>query len=230
MEVHKKTIYKLFVTLLLNISRQSKQYRSHKKYLFYIIIFVICLFLSGFINIFQDQINKSLSYDEYYINSAKENILDKNLLDNKNELVGKVINVIDGDTIEVKIENKVEKVRMIGVNTPELKDERKEVQCLAQKSKEYTKDNLLNKEVRIELDQTQGTHDKYGRMLGYIFIDPNKSFNEILISGGYAYEFIYKIPYKYRDEFKKAQKIAQQNKLGLWGENKNECIGNLKFY
>jgi len=225
--MNKKRVNKLFKTLLINIFRKNKHYKYYKKYSVYITILALCLFLFGFLlSVFEQQVDRS-SLNTYHTNSNKENsVIDDTFLNNKNELVGKVINVIDGDTIEVKIENKVEKVRMIGVNTPELKDERKEVQCLAQKSKEYTKDNLLNKEVRIELDPTQGTHDKYGRILAYIFIDQNKSFNEILISEGYAYEFTYKIPYRYQDEFKKAQQVAQKNKVGLWEENKNECTEN----
>jgi len=224
MKVNKKIVNKLLKTLLINMFKQNKQYKSNKKYLFYITIFLLCLFAFGFINIFQDQINKFSPYYEHNINSNEENIIDTTLLDNKNELVGKVINVIDGDTIKVKFKNKVEKIRMIGVNTPELKDDRAQVRCLAQKSKEYTENNLLNKEVKIEIDPTQGVRDKYGRILGYIFTDRNINFNQILISNGYAYEFTYKIPYKYQQEFKRVEQVAQKNKVGLWDENNTKCI------
>ncbi len=126
----------------------------------------------------------------------------------------KVIKVIDGDTLELE---SIGKVRLIGVDTPETVDPRKEVECFGKEASEYTKTILLNNYITIEYDNTQDKEDKYGRDLVYIFKD-NINFNLELIQKGYAYEYTYKVPYKYQREFKDAQSKAKETKQGIWGD------------
>lgn len=133
-----------------------------------------------------------------------------------------VIKIIDGDTIEVDIEGKREKVRLIGVNTPELNDKRKIVACFAKLAKEKTIEKLAGKLVRLESDPTQGDRDKYQRLLRYIFLEDKTNFNLWLIKEGYAYEYTYHFPYRYQNEFQEAQKKAREEKKGLWSD-KIDC-------
>lgn len=130
-----------------------------------------------------------------------------------------VTKVVDGDTIQVRINNTVETLRLIGVDTPETVDPRKPVQCFGREASNYTKSTLLNKKVYLESDPTQGDRDKYKRLLRYVFLEDKSNFNKMLISNGYAHEYTYNIPYKYQAEFKQAQKEAQENKRGLWADN-----------
>ena len=73
---------------------------------------------------------------------------------------------MDGDTIEL---SNGEKVRYIGINTPETKDPRKIVECFGKESYEYNKKLVEGKEVALEKDVSD--KDKYGRLLRYVWIE-----------------------------------------------------------
>lgn len=166
----------------------------------YIIILII-LSLSGY---FYQEFYKEKEIGTEQIQGVESN----------NESQYKVLKVIDGDTVQLET---IGKVRLIGVDTPETVDPRKEVQCYGKEASEYTKSRLLNNYVRIEYDQTQDSTDRYGRHLVYIYLG-EKNFNLELIENGYAYEYTYKVPYKYQREFKEAQTNAKETKQGLWGD------------
>lgn len=127
-----------------------------------------------------------------------------------------VVRVVDGDTIVVHVDGVDEKIRLIGVNTPETVDPRKTVECFGKEASAFTKKLLENKSVRLERDSTQDNRDKYKRLLRYVFFEDGALFNRELIAEGYAYEYTYKIPYTHQTEFKSAQHDAEQNKRGLW--------------
>lgn len=131
----------------------------------------------------------------------------------------KVVKVIDGDTITVEIDGKKESIRMIGIDTPEMVDPRKSVQCFAKEASNKTKMTLNGKNVFLSADISQGDRDKYNRLLRYVFLEDNTNFNKLMISEGYAHEYTYNIPYKYQQEFKQAEKEARENKRGLWAND-----------
>ncbi|MBT4121002.1 MAG: thermonuclease family protein [Candidatus Magasanikbacteria bacterium] len=130
-----------------------------------------------------------------------------------------VTNVVDGDTIDVNINGTSQRLRLIGLDTPETKDPRKPVQCFGQEASDQAVKLLLNKKVRLETDPTQGELDKYNRLLRYVIREDGLFFNKWMIQNGYAHEYTYDTPYKYQQEFKGAEKDAQNNKLGLWADN-----------
>ena len=129
-----------------------------------------------------------------------------------------ITHIFDGDTVKV-ITNKNQKyiVRLLGINTPEIKGPYRDVECFGKEASLYTKQNLSGKKVKIETDPTQSRYDKYGRLLAYVFLPNGQLFNKQIIKDGYAYEFTYKgRVYKYQKEFKFAQEYARKHKLGLW--------------
>ncbi|MCX7997080.1 MAG: thermonuclease family protein [Patescibacteria group bacterium] len=130
-----------------------------------------------------------------------------------------VTKVIDGDTINVKIDDQIKTIRVIGINSPETVDPRRPVECFGKEASEKAKKLLIGKNVRLENDPTQGDTDKYGRLLRYIFLEDGTDFGLTLIKEGYAYEYTYNIPYKYQKQYKQAQKEAEENKRGLWADN-----------
>src|SRR3989344_3415585 len=85
----------------------------------------------------------------------------------------KVLKIIDGDTIDIETPEKAERLRLIGIDTPETVDPRKDVQCFgieaSNKAKEYFKNNEYK--VWLEKDPAQGDRDKYQRLLRYVFSD-----------------------------------------------------------
>lgn len=131
----------------------------------------------------------------------------------------KVIKVVDGDTIKVLTNNKEDTVRLIGIDTPEVVDPRKEVQCFGRQASDKTKEILNNKNVKLESDPTQGDKDKYSRLLRYVFLEDGTNFNKLMISTGYAFEYTYNSnPYKYQKEFEEAENLAREQNLGLWAK------------
>jgi len=127
-----------------------------------------------------------------------------------------VVKVVDGDTIDVMLNGVKERVRLLGVNTPETVDPRKPVQCFGKEASDFTKTHLNSATVYLESDPTQGDRDKYDRLLRYINLADGTSFNLQLISEGYAFEYTYDLPYKYQSQFKAAQVKTREGGLGLW--------------
>lgn len=136
----------------------------------------------------------------------------------------KVDLVVDGDTIKVLLNGKIEAIRLIGIDTPETVDPRKPVQCFGREASNKAKEILSNKTVYLENDPTQGERDKYQRLLGYVWLDENTNFNKLMISEGYAHEYTYAVPYKYQAEFKQAEKEAREGNKGLWSPS--TCSGD----
>lgn len=126
------------------------------------------------------------------------------------ELV-KVIRVVDGDTIEIE---GGEKVRYIGIDTPETVDPRKTVQCFGVEASKKNKELVEGKMVRLEKDVTD--RDKYNRLLRYIYVG-DTFINLELVRQGFAYSYSYPPDIKYQDQFVKAQQEAREAKRGLWG-------------
>ena len=129
-----------------------------------------------------------------------------------------VVKVIDGDTFDVEVDGQTKRIRVIGINTPEVVDPRKPVECFGKEASEKAKSILLGKKVYLERDPTQGDTDKYGRLLRYVFLEDGADFGLLMIKQGYAYEYTYNIPYKYQNEYKQAQKQAEEAKIGLWAD------------
>ena len=127
-----------------------------------------------------------------------------------------VIRVIDGDTIVAEVNGQPIHIRLLGINSPEPNDKRARVACLAQRAKEEAQKLLNGQNVYLEKDPTQGDYDKYNRLLAYVFLANGTSFNKLMIEEGYAYEYTYRLPYKYQSEFKTAQNEARINQKGLW--------------
>lgn len=135
-----------------------------------------------------------------------------------------VVKVVDGDTFDINIEGQTERVRLIGIDTPETVDPRKSVQCFGKEASNKAKEILTNQFVVLEADLSQGDRDKYNRLLRYAFLPDGTNFGLYMISEGYAHEYTYKFPYKYQSEFKAAEISARENNKGLWSPN--TCSGN----
>lgn len=129
-----------------------------------------------------------------------------------------VVRVVDGDTIVIDMEGTDVKVRLIGLDTPEIVDPRRPVRCFGKEASDKAKSILTGQKVKIEIEPTQGVHDKYGRLLAYIFLPDGTLFNQMMIEEGYGHEYTYRIPYKYQKEFKASQVRARELKKGLWAD------------
>ncbi len=127
-----------------------------------------------------------------------------------------VIRIIDGDTIIVEIDGIQEKIRLIGVDTPEVVDSRKTVECFGKEASAFIKNLLTDVRVRLESDTTQGDRDRYGRLLRYVFLPDGTLVNKTIIAEGYGHEYTYRMPYQYQSDFKNAEHTARETGKGLW--------------
>jgi micrococcal nuclease len=137
-----------------------------------------------------------------------------------------VVRAVDGDTL--KLENG-ERVRLIGMDTPELhesaklyRDARKSgqdaaaIQRLGKKSADFTKKLVEGKRVRLEFDVDK--KDKYGRLLAYVYLKDGTFVNGEIVRQGYASPYTFPPNVRYVDLILSLYKEARENKRGLWNE------------
>jgi micrococcal nuclease len=132
-------------------------------------------------------------------------------------MTGTVIDVTDGDTIRVNVNGIHEKIRLIGIDTPETKDPRKPVEYFGLEAAQYTDRHLRGQTVRLELDQANahiGHRDRYGRLLAYVYVG-GELFNLQIIRDGYAHAYT-KYPFSMMEAFREAQSSAREASQGLW--------------
>jgi len=121
-----------------------------------------------------------------------------------------VTRVIDGDTIEIEGGNKV---RYIGIDTPETVHPSKPVECFGIEASNKNKELVEGKKVKLEKDISET--DRYGRLLRYVWIG-DIFVNDYLVRQGYAYASTYPPDIKYSNQFVQAQQEAKENNRGLW--------------
>lgn len=127
----------------------------------------------------------------------------------------KVTRFDDGDTIMVMMDSKEETIRFIGVDTPEVKDPRKPVQCFGKEASEFTKKLIGDQPVRLEADPKNTNRDRYNRLLRYIYLPDNTLVNAEIIKQGYGFAYV-NFPTTKKDEFLELQNEAKSQNRGLW--------------
>jgi micrococcal nuclease len=123
----------------------------------------------------------------------------------------RVARVVDGDTIELA---NGQKVRYLGMDTPETVNPKKPVQCFGKEASNYNKNLVGGQYVRLVRDVED--KDKYGRLLRYVYMEDGTFVNLTLVTQGYAYAYTYPPNVAHAKEFVAAQAQARTEKLGLW--------------
>ena len=119
--------------------------------------------------------------------------------------------VIDGDTAELL---GGDKLRLLSIDTPEKGD------LFFGEAKDFLSDLTLGKTAKIEYAQTR--RDRYGRLLGYLYVD-STFVNKLILENGLGYLYLFKDTEINRDETKlllKAQQLAIDSKIGIWSIKK----------
>ena len=128
-------------------------------------------------------------------------------------VAGTVVRVVDGDTIHVRIGARVEKVRYIGVNTPEVHHPTKGEEPGGREAAEVNRRLVEGQAVRLELDVQE--RDRYGRLLAYVWIG-DLMINAELVRLGYAQVMTIPPNVRYQEMFLKLQREAREAGRGLW--------------
>ncbi|HEX5429820.1 MAG TPA: thermonuclease family protein [Patescibacteria group bacterium] len=125
----------------------------------------------------------------------------------------KIARVVDGDTIELI---NGERLRYIGIDTPEEVDPQKPgVQCYAREAAERNRELVEGHTITFQKDVS--TYDKYGRWLGFVYLEDGTMVNEELVKGGFAFSYPYKPDIGKQDLFNADEAEAKAAKQGLWG-------------
>jgi micrococcal nuclease len=124
-----------------------------------------------------------------------------------------VTEVVDGDTIRVLLAGRIERLRLIGVDAPEVEHPDKEAECFGKQAASFTSRSLEGRSISLEFDVER--RDRFGRLLAYIFRD-RALFNRILVFRGFAVERAYPPNVTRQAELREAEEEARRDRRGLW--------------
>ena len=132
-------------------------------------------------------------------------------------LAATVVKVIDGDTIDLRFGGTIERVRLIGIDTPETVKPNTPVQCYGPEASAHTK-SLLPKGTAVTVERDLEPRDTYGRLLLYVHRAADQLFvNLDLAQGGFARALTIPPNTAHQADFAAAIDLARSGKVGLWG-------------
>ena len=138
------------------------------------------------------------------------------------QLPGRVVKITDGDTIHVRVGGREVKVRLIGIDTPEVHKPGTPVQCFGRRATARNAQLISGRDVVLRLDAE--TRDRYGRLLAYVYRRPDGLFvNAVLVREGYARTLTIPPNVRHADAFARLAQAARRAGRGLW----SACPRNL---
>ena len=130
---------------------------------------------------------------------------------------GTVVAVIDGDTVDVEVGGRTERVRLLGIDTPETVDPDRPVECHGPEASALTH-SLLPDGTAVRLERDEEARDRYGRLLAYVFrVDDGVFVNLTVLAAGEAEILSIEPNHAYAAELAAAADAARSAGLGLWG-------------
>jgi endonuclease YncB( thermonuclease family) len=130
-------------------------------------------------------------------------------------LKGKVTDVVDGDTIDVRSRSREIRVRLIGIDTPEVFGG---TECGGPEASATMKRLAEDRRVKLVTDPTQDTRDRYGRLLAYANVINGPSLQLAILRKGWAKVYVYGgKPFKRVASFRRAESAARGSNRGAWG-------------
>ena len=133
-----------------------------------------------------------------------------------------VLRVVDGDTLVVEFEGSEERIRLIGVDTPETVHPNKPVEHFGKEASAFTTRLADGKTVRLEKDRDTANRDRYGRLLRYVYLPDGRLLNAEIISQGYGFAYT-RFPFTKMEEFRALERVARESGRGLWGDAAKEA-------
>lgn len=125
----------------------------------------------------------------------------------------RVERVVDGDTLVVAT---IGTVRLIGVDSPEMSDERSLARRLAHDATGFLRTMVAGKPVRLEYDGPRV--DSYGRTLAYVFLPDDTLVNLEIVREGFGHAYL-QFPFRRIDRFRAAEREARDARRGLWADD-----------
>jgi micrococcal nuclease len=125
----------------------------------------------------------------------------------------KVLKVHDGDTVTIDISGRKEKIRLIGIDTPEMGQ-----RPWGKKARDHIEGILSNYGGNVSLESDVEKRDRYGRLLAYLWTEDGRLINRMMVEDGYAVLLTIPPNVKHVEELKDAQRKAREGGLGIWGD------------
>lgn len=125
-----------------------------------------------------------------------------------------VVRAVDGDTIEARVDGRLEDIRYIGVDTPETVDPDEPVQCFGHRAATFNRRLVEHRRVRLVFGVER--RDVYGRLLAYAYID-HRFVNGELLRRGLARKLAIAPNTRYQAKFGRLERAAARAGRGLWG-------------
>jgi micrococcal nuclease len=130
--------------------------------------------------------------------------------------VAVVERVVDGDTIDVVVRGRVEAVRMLGIDTPEVHLEGAPPECFGREAAAFTA-SLLPPGTRVRLERDVVGRDHYGRLLAHVYrLADGLLVNEAILRAGYAQPLTIEPNQVFAERYVAATVAAETDDLGLW--------------
>lgn len=126
----------------------------------------------------------------------------------------RVVGVIDGDTLRVSVDGTTERLRIIGIDAPELRGD----ECFSQEAASRMQSLVQSRDVRIVADPTQADRDRYDRILRHVLTLDGTDVAQALVAEGLAREYTYDQPYASRADLLDAQQAARDQAIGIWSD------------
>lgn len=125
--------------------------------------------------------------------------------------------VVDGDTLVIESGGVEERIRLIGIDTPESVKAGTEVECYAKEASANTEE-LLPEGTAVVLERDVEVRDRYDRLLAYVYRASDGLFvNLAMVDQGFAQPAPYPPNVAHTGEFAAAGRDARANGRGLWG-------------
>jgi endonuclease YncB( thermonuclease family) len=134
----------------------------------------------------------------------------------KGAVAAKVQRVVDGDTFVASVNGRRERVRVIGVDTPESVDPNRPDEPFGEEASNFAKHYLNGRTVRMAGDVEP--RDRYGRMLAYVWLADGTFWNALLAAEGYALQLTIPPNVTYADLFRRLVGEARREDRGLWAQ------------
>jgi endonuclease YncB( thermonuclease family) len=135
----------------------------------------------------------------------------------KGAVEAKVQRVVDGDTFVASVNGRRERVRVIGVDTPESVDPNRPDEPFGEEASNFAKHYLDGETVRMAGDAEP--RDRYGRMLAYVWLADGTFWNALLAAEGYAQQLTIPPNVTYADLFRRLVSEARRTDRGLWAQD-----------
>jgi micrococcal nuclease len=122
--------------------------------------------------------------------------------------------VNDGDTVSAVVNGRFEKIRLIGIDAPEIGQE-----PWGEIAKKHLKEMIVSSSGKVTIEYDIERRDRYGRLLAYLLTKDGRMVNREMLREGYAVIFTFPPNMKYTAEFTAAERYARERKIGIWSRN-----------